>query len=61
MIPFLFVWLDVSPVWFDICLANSKNRKPSELTNKLLGPVVQSIVSLMILLKGQVVKCFTTL
>ena len=26
-----------------------------------LGPVVQSIVSLMSLLRGQLVKCFTTL
>ena len=29
--------------------------------NEYLGPVVQSIVSLTSLLRGQLVKCFTTL
>ena len=31
------------------------------LTLKALGPVVQSIVSLKSSLRGQLVKCFTTL
>ena len=35
--------------------------KAEEITSKELGPVVQSIVSLTSSLKGQLVKCFTTL
>ena len=37
------------------------NRKPKKFKFYALGPVVQSILSLTSSLRGQLVKCFTTL
>ena len=43
------------------CSGVDSGQGQSKLNNVLLGPVVQSIVSLTSSLRGQLIKCFTTL
>ena len=47
--------------WTTMCVISLKQAKPDSLKNYNQGPVVQSMVRLTSLLRGQLVKCFTTL
>ena len=44
-----------------VCMPDIAKRDKISLNFVILGPVVQSIVSLTSSLRGQLVKCFTTL